>query len=496
MLAEDAARGPLARELGAHLGASLEKLPPVVRVRTLSVQLKIPASKLNALHLTNAWGRAFTVALHRALAHPPGGSVISCRRYESSPAYLAAMLCHIAANGVTYTWEFPELSELKGSKPWEAALRTLIREPELTVEILQQLQLSGSLEVVLNILDDSALESLMQVVSGREEQSLVLTTESFVELGKAAASEAIRKWPFSSRGQAVRLWARLQCRMPLLSVWHGLRLLVKFLEMPSLLTLHDPALFADSVPFPPWCLAVAEQAVVATRNAADRSKREARISADLISVLEMLRPLVPTAATSPASGRGASVSWISSDCAGILLMLSIAQRLDLWRFSRSPALGAFGGPRVVSFLLAGVGMALVKRFDLDGPVDPAVAVFAGMFGQPDLAAMRHFFLTADVHAISDFVKAESWPAALDSAAEEMTRCFARLVRGFRNSSRDAVARQFLRICGRVLVEPRRVLVVLEPSPWAVALRISGMDGRLQRVEWMDDRSVEFVLEGL
>jgi hypothetical protein len=496
MLAEDAARGPLARELGAHLGPSLEKLPPVVRVNTLRVQLKIPARNLNVFALTGAWAKAFTLALHQALAHPPGDSVTSSRRYESVAAYRAAMLRHIAANGVTPSWEFPELSELKSSKPWEAALGILIREPQLTAEILQQLQLSGSLEGLLNILDDSALETLMQVVAGREEQSPALTQEGLVELGKAAAGEVIRKWPFGSRRQAVRLWARLQCRMPLLSVWHGLRLLVKFLEMPPLLTVHDPALFADPIPFPPWCLAVANQVVGARRNAAKRSRGEARPSADLISVLETLRPLVPSAATALAGDQGAAVNWISSNCAGILLMLSIAQRLDLWRFSRAPALVGFGGPRAVSFLLAGVGMTLVKQFDTDGPLDPAVAVFAGMLEQPDLAGMRHFFSTADVHAISGFVKAESWPDALDSAAGEMTRCFASLVRGFRNSSRDAVVRQFLRVPGRVLIEPRRVLVVLEPSPWAVALQISGMDDRLQRVEWMDDRSVQFVLEGL
>lgn len=496
MLAEDAARGPLAKELGAHLGPSLERLPPVVRVDTLRVQLKIPARNLNVFALSRVWARAFTLAFHEALAHPPGDGIISSRRYESEAAYRARMLRHLAANGLAHTWEFPELLEWRGSRPWEAALEILIRDPQSTPEILQQLRLSGSLEGLLNILDDSALERLMLVIASREEQSPALTPAGLVKLGRSAAGEVIRKWPLGSRRQAFRLWARLQCVMPLRTVWHGLRLLVKFLEMPALLTLHDPALFADPIPFPPWCLAVAGQFAGGARNAAQRSIGEASPYADLISVLEMLRPLVPSAASMPISDQGAEAKWIASNSAGILLMLSIAQRLDLWRFSRAPALVGFGGQRAVSFLLAGVGMALLNEFNSNGTLDPAVAVFAGMFEQPDLACMRYFFSTADVHAIASFVKADSWTDALDSAASEMTRCFAGLVRGFRNSSRDAIVRQFLRIPGRVLIEPHRVLVVLDPSPWAVALRISGMDDPLQRVEWMSDRSAHFVLEGL
>ncbi len=495
-LAEDAARGTLARELGTHLGPSLDRLPPIVRLRELRVRLKIPARNLNAFALTSAWAKAFTQALHQALAHPPGDTAISSRRYESVVAYRVAMLDQIVSQGVTPTWEFPELSLWKGRKPWEAALEVLFREPHLTVEVLQQLEREGSLESVLNVLDDPALERLMQVIAGGEEQLPVLTLGGLIELGKTATNGTIRKWPFGSQRQAVRLWARLQCRMPLLSVWHGLRLLVKFLEMPSLLTVHDPTLLAGPVPFPPWCLIVASQAAGTIRNAAKRLKDEACASADLISVLEMLRPLVPSAATSFASGQGTAASWITSDCAGIFRMLAVAHELDLWRFSRAPAFARFGGPRAVSFLLAGIGMSLVKKFDLDGPVEPAVAAFAGMFEQPDLAGMRHFFSNVDAHAISDFVKAESWRDALDAAAGEMARCFASLVRGFRHASRDAVVRQFLRISGRILIEPGRVLVALGPSPWAVALRISGMDDRLRRVEWMDGRSVEFVLEGL
>ena len=94
------------------------------------------------------------------------------------------------------------------------------------------------------------------------------------------------------------------------------------------------------------------------------------------------------------------------------------------------------------------------------------------------------------------MQADNWPEALDRAATELSRMFADRVRGFRQASRDAVVKQFLRVRGRVLLEETRVLVVLESTPWAVALHLSGMDEPLERVEWLGQRRVEFVLEGL
>jgi hypothetical protein len=41
-----------------------------------------------------------------------------------------------------------------------------------------------------------------------------------------------------------------------------------------------------------------------------------------------------------------------------------------------------------------------------------------------------------------------------------------------------------------------LLVILELTPWTVALRLSGMDAPLERVEWLGDRRVEFALQGL
>ncbi len=79
---DEVARGPLAWELNAQLGASLDRLPAVIRLKDLRVKLRISSRNLNAAGLANAWARAFTLAIHRALAYPPGDGVASSRRYE------------------------------------------------------------------------------------------------------------------------------------------------------------------------------------------------------------------------------------------------------------------------------------------------------------------------------------------------------------------------------------------------------------------------------
>jgi hypothetical protein len=518
-LVDDVARGPLASELGAYLGPSLDRLPAVTRLKDLRVRLKIPARNLNAMALSSAWARAFTLALHRALAYPPGDGTVSSRRYESDAAYTAAMLHHIATKGLAPSWEFPELEACRGSTPAEAALGILLKDPKLIPEITAQLDRRGWLEPLLALWDELSLERVIQTVAGGELRPPGLSLEHLIELGQAAAAAGglRREWAFAGRRQTIRLWVRLHPRFPLRGVWHGLRLLRRFLELPSLLILRDPSLLADAIPFPPWCEAIVSAGAIPPADSpsfatpapsgllasasvsapAASSISAGRAGTSLLSVLEGLRPLLPSAAisisTSPA---GTSVKWIVSSCAGVLLMLSTVQRLNLWRFVRNPEFVRFGGPRALSFLLAGAGMNLLNRWSFTDPVEPAVALLAGMFSEPDLVGMRQFFSEADVSSVAEFVQAENWTEALDRAATELSHSFASRVRGFRNASREAVVKQFIRIHGRVLVEESRLLVVLDPTPWAVALHLSGMDEPIEGVEWLGWRRVEFVLEGL
>ncbi len=506
-LVDDIARGSLARELNAQLGPSLDRLPAVMRLKQLRVRLRIPARNLTASALTSAWARAFTLALHRALAYPPGDGAISSRRYESGAAYKAAMLHHIASKGDAPSWEFPELEAWRASSPSQTALNVLIQDPALIAEVVAQLDRHGWLEPLLAWWDELSLERVIQAASINFDGTQDLGVENLLEIGSSAARGLRPEWAFSGRRQAIRLWARLESRLPLRGVWHGLRLLLRFLEVPAMLALRDPAFLADPVAFPAWCEDIVRSSAwggAAPKAASAASAIFADHSAALLSLLEDLRPLARSAAgsaspipVSPAATRGgAAVQWIVSDCAGILLMLSVVDRLNLGRFARAPEFLRFGGERALSFLLAGIGMTLLKPWRFSDPVDPAVALFAGIFSELDLAEMRRFFSAADVGAISEFVRGETWEEALDLAATELARSFAGRVRGFRQASRDAVVKQFIRLRGRVLVERSRLLVVLAPTPWAVALHLSGLDQPIAPAERMEYRRVEFVLEGL
>ena len=170
--------------------------------------------------------------------------------------------------------------------------------------------------------------------------------------------------------------------------------------------------------------------------------------------------------------------------------------MDLWRLMHTPEFMRFGGPRALSFLLAGVGMTLFEGWGVDDSIDPAVALFAGILAEPDRAGMKQFFAEADVRALSEFTQAKTWPDALENLATELACSFASRMRGFQQASRRSVVKQFLRIPGRVRVEEAGLLVLLESTPWAVALHLSGMDATLERVEWIGDRRVEFSLQGL
>jgi hypothetical protein len=521
-LVDDIARGMLASELQAQLGPSLDRLPAVVRLKELRVKLRIPGRNLNATSLAAAWARAFTLALHRALAYPPGDGFVSSRRHESAAAYKASLLHHLAARGLSPSWEFPELEAWRGSLPAKAALGILLQDPGSIPGIVVELERRRWIEPVLALWDELSLEHVMRTIAEAEARSPALSLDDLIELGSAAAaSGSLRpEWTFAGRRQAIRLWARLYPRFPLRGTWHGLRLLLRFLELPALLILRDPALLADPIPFPHWCEAIVAGDLLSGPMPADsptgaalpairgrmpwlsptgRASSTRASMTGLNSVLERLRPLAPSAATPVASGlsrSGTKVKWIVSDYAGILLMLSVVQRLDLWRLIDHPEFVRFGGPRALSFFLAGVGMTLVKRWSVGDSVEPAVALFAGTFDELDLAGMRQFFSQASVSAVRDFVQAETWEVALDLAATELSRSFAGRVRGFRDASRETVVKQFVRLRGRVLVEPARILVVLASTPWAVALHLSGMDESLAPVERMDYRRVEFVMEGL
>lgn len=505
-LVDDVAHGPLASELAAQLGPSLDRLPAIVRIQALRVQVAIPAKQFSPPSLADRWARAFTLALHSALAHPESSGVVAIRRYQSHAQYVAALIRHLLTEGSSPTWEFPELVELRDRSAPQAALDFLLRQPAEIADSILHLSRANWLEPFLGILDDLPLERLMQALAGTEVSERGLDLSALIELGQSmSAPGALQpQWPMASRRQTVRLWSRLVRRFPLRAMWHGMRLLVHLLENPTTFTSPDHTL-SGTMPFPGWCDVLRAQ-IAALLNDDRRVSRTTITSlrgsdtaqprgplAALNTVLSDLRPLLPSAARSGRPGR-----WIQSQNCGILLFLSTAQHMGFFRVAGKAEFETFGGPRAVSFLLAALGMTLAGQpsWDMDDPMDPAVLLFAGVLAEFDRAGMKHFFSQVNPHVVSDRAGGGTWHDALQLLAADLASQFAQRVRGFRQASRAAVVKQFIRIPGRILVEDDRLLVILSATPWAVALRISAMDESLQGIEWLPGRHVDFVLEGL
>ncbi len=490
-LADEVARGPLASELNAQLGPSLDRLPEVVRLRNLQVRLKMPARRLTATSLASAWARAFTLALHRALAYPDGDGTYTIRRYQDQPTYRAGMIFHVATQGLSPKWQFRELDQWVNSSPAETCLRVLLSLPEWIVEILTQLGRDNRLEPVLALWDEARMEQIMCAIAERECMSPELTVKDLIALGRAAAAAEglFPQWSIAARRQAVRLWLRLSRRFHIRAVWHGLRLLLRLLERPASFVQSDATLLSSPIPFPAWCEAILRE-VDPARAGISPTQSGASLF-ELNSLLQHLRPLVPSAANPSDTG-----TWVSSDCAGILLLLSTVRRMDFWRLIRELEFVRFGGPRAFSFLLAGVGMKLIGQWNAGDSIEPAVALFAGIFAEIDRIGMKQFFAEANMQAVAAIASGNHWNEALENLATELARVFAQRIRGFRQASRNAVVKQFLCIPGRVLVEKQRLLVVLETSPWSIALHIAGMDASLENVEWLAGKRVDFILEGL
>ena len=208
-----------------------------------------------------------------------------------------------------------------------------------------------------------------------------LSLDNLIELGRAAAAAGgLRpEWPMGGRRQAIRLWVRLRARLPLRGVWHGLRLLARFLEMPALLMLRDHALLAD--PF---------RSRGGVRAHRERRRRTSRRGCDSRGRRPDLRPVcfrfwtvcvhwcLPPPVPVGGAVRPATMTWITSDCAGMLLMLSIVQTTRRARFIRKPAVHhASGVCGPCRSLLAGIGMTLLKPWNPADPVEPAVATVCG-----------------------------------------------------------------------------------------------------------------------
>ena len=87
---------------------------------------------------------------------------------------------------------------------------------------------------------------------------------------------------------------------------------------------------------------------------------------------------------------------------------------------------------------------------------------------------------------------KDWQSIFDLLAAKLMREFAGQIRGFRQARRSTV-RSFLARPGRIRIEPDQVVVFPGPSPFNVALHISGVDQPIHELSWLGGRRLVFEL---
>jgi hypothetical protein len=480
------------------------------RIRQLAVRVLVAPGDLSEDRLATLWAAAFARALREALTRSgaPGRARPEIVRAESRAAWLARWIADLIAGTAGSRWEYAEFRALEGQGA-AAALAALLAEPGEIEGVLLLLARRRLLETFLRLFNDAALEQLIAAIStaaGAEESASAVGDLVVVARACAAGMTALARGRLTDRSVALKLFVLLRWEAPRTApatprrVLHALNALGALLD----LTAHHGAgldvLARLDGRVEAWvgrpahpavaCILAALRALV-VRFAAGHPPRAL---ADLAEAIEQLRPLAPAPGTQ-------GERWVSSDVAGLFLLVGSLERLDWPRRWLAGPLGAQHGPRAVSYLLGGLALALVGRFsEAIGPLDPGVAIFAGFFGEPDLGGMRRFFAAplpgglAEARAVS--ASAQTWAGELETLADLLVRTFAVRIRGFRDASRAFLVSRLIATPGRVRIEDHRIQVRLAPNPLHIALHVSGIDYAVGPLAWYGGRSVDLELEGL
>lgn len=484
----------------------------IFRIRRLSVRLTVRLADLNDRRLPALWAAAFFRAMGEALARPAGAGPVEVVRAGSRAAWLAQVLADVLAGNASSRWQYAEFQTFWALSCAEAALAILVNEPEAIPDTLALLEDRGLLVRILDLFDAVALERLARALGKTDEAGPGLEDLCAVADTISTLRAPIGRTVVSHQRLALRLYVLFRGKEKgmggaahsLRQVQQAVAVLAALLEilpaigsLEALLDLEERAIARLlQTPLPPG---IASLRSVLRAAGEDRSARSRAVTR-LLEAVEKVRAHAPAAA---------EVSWISSDCAGLFLLTGVLEALDWPSRIRHGPVAAAQGPRALPCFLTGLGLAVLDRFsEAPSRLDPGLALFAGFVGEPDYAALRRFSAeaaTPDLLALLEPPEAKA--AAADAVprdvprvfamlAERLVRDFAARVRGFRQASRAFLVARLFALPGRIWLEPKRLRIVLSPSPLHPALHASGMDAHVPAVSWLGGRDVEFELEGL
>jgi hypothetical protein len=253
-------------------------------------------------------------------------------------------------------------------------------------------------------------------------------------------------------------------------------------------------------------VASARDVLRALRDGAGHDRRDSVKSAllqGLSSVVEALRPGSPAPATALSE-----VRRFSSECAGVLLLVAPMVRFGWAERILDTQFGVGYGPRAVTYLLAGIGLAACGRFSASVErLDSAIALLAGWIDQPHLGGLREMLASDRMDLRADLLRAlvrdsysdedaRTWASTFGRLAVVLIRDFTSRIRGFTQATPEFITREVLATSGRVTLDDTHIVVALTASPLHVALHMSSADEAVDGVWWLGSRRIDYELEGL
>jgi hypothetical protein len=500
-LVDHLARGRFAKDLGAHLGPSLARQSAIVRIRKLSLRVVIPGPEMNEESLSRAWTQAFGKALFTALQYPSGAAPIELFRADSLADYLAGAIRDLLQGAARSQWYYAEFAEIFERSDPQAALTLLCKWPRHTLPTLIELARTGALESLFARLDDLAFETIFQSLATPEDAEASLSAADLIFAVRCVQRDLSAKLStLRSRQYALRLfvhsWRAGDRQLRARSLHYALSALW------LLVTARRPP--GDSVPDSLQSLF------------ADLGENAKRLSAPILELLaslanEMrLRPQSPRLTDLyqriaelriqfkvPFEPAIAPARTLASDWCGLFFLAPILNRLGWIHAWRRTSYFREGG---VSSLLAGIALSIAGKFDSEAPnTDPGIALFAGDLEDLNPERLRSLLNQYPQPARDDVLKAAlptaeaaaTWDAVFDRLADVLIAEFAGTLRGFRQAVRASIVRTFLQRGGAIRIDGRCIVVVPDPSPYHVVLRIAGLDRPVESVSWLGGRRLEF-----
>jgi len=539
----DRAREEFVVECGRQLNQPWPIRARVARIRRLRVRVNIPATQLRPDTLAKAWTAAFLRELFAALTDLNGNEIL---QFESRAEYLAGAIKVLLDGATAQRWAYEEFEDLFDVGTPEAVLTLFEREHSEPIPILLILEDRGLLDRLLAIWNGASLERFFSLIASQTgDKSLsiedliivaqLLFDDGSCEMGPAGdpnlveGKVALRFFLGSARKSDCRTAQSISPQI----ISQALRIIRALLDLFKSKGIRwrsladgagqpgDSILSGPAIDIRTMIVAADGENRTASAELLDRLRLIAgpRIQENLLieftniiaagnierrsTFAELLEQLaLATGAESSPEAR-----WKSTDCAGLFLLIGVLDELGWEDRLTGSSLEATYGPRLLTYVLAGVASAVLNRFTEEPAyLDAGMALFSGWIDQPSLDGLRGFLASGSVERRRDLLRellgeetieecSISWLSCFEALGNHLIQEFTKHIRCFGKPSRSFVVKNFVALPGRIRIEETRLVVMFDSSPLHVVIHLSGLDDPIERVGWLGGRRIAFQAEG-